>query len=91
MAVALALLTVAFSFEGFVHKNPACVLAAMFLYIGGYQVGFGPIVWTLISEVRAEGGGGGGGGRLHKGMVMVVMVVLAVSAGAACRCREALL
>jgi hypothetical protein len=90
MAVALALLTVAFSFEGFVHKNPACVLAAMFLYIGGYQVGFGPIVWTLISEVRA-GVGGMGGGRLHKGMVMVVMVVLAVSAGAACRCREALL
>jgi len=27
------------------------ILAAMFLYIGGYQVGFGPIAWLLISEV----------------------------------------
>jgi len=27
------------------------VLVAMFIYIGGYQVGFGPVVWTLISEI----------------------------------------
>merc|ERR1711998_282336 len=27
------------------------IIAAMFLYIGGYQVGFGPIAWTLISEI----------------------------------------
>ena len=31
------------------------IIASMFLYIGGYQVGFGPVAWTLISEV--EGGG----------------------------------
>ncbi|CAB1096996.1 unnamed protein product [Ectocarpus sp. CCAP 1310/34] len=29
----------------------ACILAAMFVYIGGYQVGFGPVVWLIISEI----------------------------------------
>eukprot|EP00904_Undaria_pinnatifida_P002460 jgi/Undpi1/12214/HiC_scaffold_5.g01890.m1 len=28
-----------------------CILGAMFLYIGGYQVGFGPVVWLIISEI----------------------------------------
>jgi MFS family permease len=27
------------------------VLSAMFLYIGGYQISFGPITWLMISEV----------------------------------------
>lgn len=27
------------------------VLLAMFVYIGGYQLGFGPITWLLVSEV----------------------------------------
>jgi MFS family permease len=27
------------------------ILSAMFLYIGGYQVSFGPITWLMISEV----------------------------------------
>lgn len=27
------------------------ILLALFLYIGGYQVGFGPIAWLLISEL----------------------------------------
>jgi hypothetical protein len=27
------------------------ILTAMFIYIGGYQIGFGPISWLLISEV----------------------------------------
>merc|ERR1712072_1560178 len=27
------------------------VLLAMFAYIGGYQIGFGPIAWLIISEV----------------------------------------
>lgn len=27
------------------------VLSAMFVYIGGYQVGFGPVTWTIISEI----------------------------------------
>lgn len=28
-----------------------CILVAMFAYIGGYQVGFGPVVWLIVSEV----------------------------------------
>jgi len=27
------------------------ILASLFLYIGGYQVGYGPIAWLLISEI----------------------------------------
>jgi MFS family permease len=27
------------------------ILAALFVYIGGYQVGYGPISWLLISEI----------------------------------------
>ena len=27
------------------------ILLALFVYIGGYQVGFGPISWLLISEI----------------------------------------
>ena len=27
------------------------ILTALFIYIGGYQVGFGPISWLLISEI----------------------------------------
>jgi MFS family permease len=27
------------------------MLVAMFVYIGGYQLGFGPITWTILSEV----------------------------------------
>merc|ERR1711998_703807 len=27
------------------------IIVGMFAYIGGYQVGFGPIAWLLISEV----------------------------------------
>jgi MFS family permease len=27
------------------------ILGAMFLYIGGYQVGFGPVSWLIISEI----------------------------------------
>ncbi|CAM9272643.1 unnamed protein product, partial [Sphacelaria rigidula] len=28
-----------------------CILLSMFAYIGGYQVGFGPVVWLIISEI----------------------------------------
>jgi hypothetical protein len=27
------------------------ILVSLFIYIGGYQVGFGPVVWLIISEV----------------------------------------
>jgi len=36
---------------GSFNFQKGAILAAMFTYIGGYQVGFGPIAWLLISEV----------------------------------------
>jgi len=27
------------------------VLVALFLYIGGYQIGFGPVSWLILSEI----------------------------------------
>mmetsp|Transcript_20052 Transcript_20052/g.33284 ORF Transcript_20052/g.33284 Transcript_20052/m.33284 type:complete len:503 (+) Transcript_20052:1-1509(+) len=32
-------------------NNDTWILIAMFVYIGGYQVGFGPMTWLLMSEV----------------------------------------
>jgi MFS family permease len=34
-----------------VKAQKGVILAALFVYIGGYQVGFGPISWLLISEI----------------------------------------
>eukprot|EP01032_Pedospumella_encystans_P021244 gene21244-24108_t len=34
-----------------INAQKAVILAALFIYIGGYQVGFGPISWLLISEI----------------------------------------
>jgi hypothetical protein len=31
--------------------NQAAVLAAVFAYVGSYQVGFGPITWLILSEI----------------------------------------
>lgn len=54
MAIALVLLT--FLFYNFhagdeIDARQVFIFIAMFLYIGGYQVGFGPIAWLLISEI----------------------------------------
>ena len=55
MSSALAVLS--FSFWGWdemvtVSDDPDIViLCAMFLYIAGYQVGFGPITWCIVSEI----------------------------------------
>ena len=51
MAVALAALTVATAVASEGAAYQSVVLVAMFAYIGGYQVGFGPVTWTIISEV----------------------------------------
>jgi len=32
-------------------KQKAVILLSLFVYIGGYQVGFGPISWLMISEI----------------------------------------
>ena len=34
-----------------INLQKGFVLGSMFLYIGGYQVGFGPIAWLLIAEI----------------------------------------
>jgi sugar porter (SP) family MFS transporter len=34
-----------------INTQKAVILTALFIYIGGYQVGFGPISWLLISEI----------------------------------------
>ena len=36
---------------GSLTPKQGIIIFSMFLYIGGYQVGFGPIAWTLISEI----------------------------------------
>lgn len=65
MFLALVVLSVSFFFAGddsdstgddddkkkTVGAYQITVLGAMFTYIGGYQVGFGPIAWLMISEV----------------------------------------
>ncbi|KAJ8602201.1 hypothetical protein CTAYLR_003611 [Chrysophaeum taylorii] len=35
----------------YVNASAYFVLVCMFLYIGGYQIGFGPVTWTVISEI----------------------------------------
>ena len=34
-----------------INLQKTVILASLFIYIGGYQVGFGPISWLLISEI----------------------------------------
>jgi MFS family permease len=36
---------------GGITTQKTIILVALFIYIGGYQVGFGPICWLLISEI----------------------------------------
>ena len=55
----ISLLTLSCSFwnwqRGVPHQFGAfeknVILVAMFAYIGGYQIGFGPITWLVVSEV----------------------------------------
>lgn len=53
MLFALVMLSVVFIFptgDGFTPQK-AAILVALFIYIGGYQVGYGPVVWLFISEI----------------------------------------
>jgi len=54
MLLASIVLFVAFqahkSGEGDTSRN-IIIMIAMFLYIGGYQVGFGPITWIMMAEI----------------------------------------
>jgi sugar porter (SP) family MFS transporter len=49
MLIGLTILS--FSLDGGTYIAKVAVLVAMFVYIGGYQVGFGPITWLLTSEL----------------------------------------
>lgn len=51
MAVALATLVVLSTFyQDDPSRTKYFTLVSMFVFIGGYQVGFGPVTWTYISE-----------------------------------------
>lgn len=47
----VALIVLSLSFGNTSQGSQTIILMAMFVYIGGYQVGFGPISWLIISEV----------------------------------------
>lgn len=64
MLASLCALTIAFQFDKSsdddgdddndsknISTTQVFILVALFTYIGGYQIGFGPIAWLLISEV----------------------------------------
>jgi len=57
MLLALALLTTAFAFDkedkakGTGQALDVLLIGALFLYIAGYQIGFGPVSWILVSEI----------------------------------------
>lgn len=58
--VMLAALCIISCFFFFSWANKWIFIISMFLYIGGYQLGFGPVSWLLVSEVfpleiRGEG------------------------------------
>jgi MFS family permease len=36
---------------GGITTQKSIILVALFIYIGGYQVGFGPVCWLIISEI----------------------------------------
>ena len=56
MALSLVAVAVAFGMgelsegDGFTPQS-IVILTCLLLFIGGYQVGFGPVAWTLISEI----------------------------------------
>ena len=45
MAAALVVLAACFG------RHDGVVLIAMFIYIGGFQIGFGPMAWLIVAEV----------------------------------------
>mmetsp|Transcript_5024 Transcript_5024/g.20075 ORF Transcript_5024/g.20075 Transcript_5024/m.20075 type:complete len:545 (-) Transcript_5024:174-1808(-) len=54
--MAFSLFTVSVAFHtyqggGGLDAHKTIILVFLLMYIGGYQIGFGPVVWTLVSEV----------------------------------------
>ena len=51
MAASLATLSVLFASSSDGSASPTAALIATLIYVGGYQVGFGPVNWLLLSEI----------------------------------------
>ena len=52
MLVALVILSMAASTSGINHFwSTSVIMVAMFIYIGGYQIGFGTMIWLITIEV----------------------------------------
>lgn len=51
MFAALVFLSLFFNDESSAGSGRIFIIVAMLVYIGGYQIGFGPISWTLTSEI----------------------------------------
>ncbi len=50
-AISLVALSALFLWSGAAAPNPALVIACVVAFVGGYQVGFGPITWLILSEI----------------------------------------
>jgi MFS family permease len=51
MAVALALLGLAFKLSGVIDNLAAVSLVSLMVYVGAFAIGLGPIFWLLIAEI----------------------------------------
>jgi hypothetical protein len=49
MTIALAGLTTFYSLPGDLNQN--AIIACTLLFVGGYQIGYGPITWLVLSEI----------------------------------------
>ena len=51
VTVSLFLLAAVYGFAGPEGPNQAAVIACILAFVGGYQVGFGPMTWLILSEI----------------------------------------
>jgi hypothetical protein len=51
ITVALVALSALYTFPGADGPNQPAILACILAFVGGYQIGFGPITWLVLSEI----------------------------------------
>lgn len=52
MTISLTLITILYAFFDPAEASvQAAIIASILLYVGGYQVGYGPITWLVLSEI----------------------------------------
>lgn len=51
MTLSLAGLTALYGLAGDAGPNQAAIIACILVFVGCYQVGFGPITWLVLSEI----------------------------------------